>query len=184
MKDEAETLSKAADRIDYDVLSQITELFCSVKKNGKKVIVAGCGTAGQAGKRIAHTLSVVEIPAFFLSPADSIHGGMGAMQQGDILVLISKSGNTQEILNYLPAAKKSTRKTDEKKKLTFKEQKEFEELDAEIPKLEAEKADIEAAMSSGSLNTEELLAKSERVSQLIKELDEKSMRWLELSEYL
>ena len=46
MKDEAETLSKAADRIDYDVLSQITELFCSVKKNGKKVIVAGCGTAG------------------------------------------------------------------------------------------------------------------------------------------
>ena len=65
-----------------------------------------------------------------------------------------------------------------------KEQKEFEELDAEIPKLEAEKADIEAAMSSGSLNTEELLAKSERVSQLIKELDEKSMRWLELSEYL
>ena len=69
-------------------------------------IVAGCGTAGQAGKRIAHTLSVVEIPAFFLSPADSIHGGMGAMQQGDILVLISKSGNTQEILNYLPAAQK------------------------------------------------------------------------------
>ncbi len=84
----------------------------------------------------------------------------------------------------LPAAKRSTRKTDEKKKLTFKEQKEFEELDAEIPKLEAEKADIETAMSSGSLNTEELLAKSERVSQLIKELDEKSMRWLELSEYL
>ena len=84
----------------------------------------------------------------------------------------------------LPAAKRSTRKTDEKKKLTFKEQKEFEELDAEIPKLEAEKADIEAAMSSGSLNTEELLAKSERVSLLIKELDEKSMRWLELSEYL
>ena len=36
MKDEAETLSKAADRIDYDVLSQITELFCSVKKNGKR----------------------------------------------------------------------------------------------------------------------------------------------------
>lgn len=84
----------------------------------------------------------------------------------------------------LPVAKRSTRKTDEKKKLTFKEQKEFEKLDAEIPKLEAEKADIEAAMSSGSLNTEELLAKSERVSQLIKELDEKSMRWLELSEYL
>ena len=68
--------------------------------------MAGCGTAGQAAKRIAHTLSVVEIPAFFLSPADSIHGGLGAMQQGDILILLSKSGNTQEILNYIPAAQK------------------------------------------------------------------------------
>lgn len=106
MKEEAETISKAADRIDYDVMSQIMDLFCAVKKNGKKVILAGCGTAGQAAKRIAHTLSVVEVPAFFLSPADSIHGGMGAMQEGDILVLLSKSGNTQEILNYLPAAKK------------------------------------------------------------------------------
>lgn len=106
MKDEAKTISKAADQIDYEALSRITELFCSVKENGKKVILAGCGTAGQAAKRIAHTLCVVEVPAFFLSPADSIHGGMGAMQEGDILVLLSKSGNTQEILNYLPAAKK------------------------------------------------------------------------------
>ena len=106
MKEEAETISKAADRIDYDVMSQIMDLFCTVKKKGKKVILAGCGTAGQAAKRIAHTLSVVEVPAFFLSPADSIHGGMGAMQEGDILVLLSKSGNTQEVLNYLPAAGK------------------------------------------------------------------------------
>lgn len=106
MKEEAETISKAAERIDYDVMSQIMDLFCEVKKKGNKVILAGCGTAGQAAKRIAHTLSVVEVPAFFLSPADSVHGGMGAMQKGDILVLLSKSGNTQEVLNYLPAAKK------------------------------------------------------------------------------
>ena len=106
MIDEAETIRKVAERVDYNVMSQITELLCQVKKNSKKVILAGCGTAGQAAKRIAHTLSVVEIPAFFLSPADSIHGGLGAMQQGDILILLSKSGNTQEILNYIPAAQK------------------------------------------------------------------------------
>ena len=53
MKEEAETISKAADRIDYDVMSQIMDLFCTVKKKGKKVILAGCGTAGQAAKRIA-----------------------------------------------------------------------------------------------------------------------------------
>lgn len=106
MKDEAEVLNRNADRIDYEVMSKITDILGSVKKKGKKVVLAGCGTAGQAAKRIAHTLCVVEVPSFFLSPADSIHGGMGAMQEGDVLILISKSGNTQEILNYLPAAQK------------------------------------------------------------------------------
>ena len=49
MKDEAEAISKAADRIDYDILSQITELFCSVKKNGKKVIVAALQGRTESG---------------------------------------------------------------------------------------------------------------------------------------
>ena len=106
MKDEAATISRVADEIDYDVMSQIATILGSVKKNSKKVILAGCGTAGQAAKRIAHTLCVVEIPAFFLSPADSVHGGLCALQEGDVLILISKSGNTQEIMNYVPAAKK------------------------------------------------------------------------------
>lgn len=103
---EASTLQRMAEEIDYNIMEQIATILSSIKKNSKKVIVAGCGTAGMAGKRISHTLSVCEIPSFFLSPADSVHGGMGAMQEGDVLILLSKSGNTQEILNYLPAAKK------------------------------------------------------------------------------
>ena len=70
-----------------------------------------------------------------------------------------------------------------KRRLTFKERKEFEAIDAEIPALEAEKKELETAMSSGTLSTEELLAKSARITALIEELDEKTMRWLELSEW-
>ena len=70
-----------------------------------------------------------------------------------------------------------------KRRLTFKERKEFEALDAEIPALEAEKKELETAMSSGTLSTEELLVKSARITALIEELDEKTMRWLELSEW-
>ena len=70
-----------------------------------------------------------------------------------------------------------------KRRLTFKERKEFEALDAEIPALEAEKKELETAMSSGTLSTEELLAKSARITALIEELDEKTIRWLELSEW-
>ena len=70
----------------------------------------------------------------------------------------------------------------QKKKLTFKERKEFEALEVEIPLLEAEKAELETAMSSGTLSNDELLAKSERIAKVIEEIDEKTMRWLELTE--
>ena len=70
----------------------------------------------------------------------------------------------------------------QKKKLTFKERKEFEALEVEISLLEAEKAELETAMSSGTLSNDELLAKSERIATVIEEIDEKTMRWLELSE--
>ena len=82
-----------------------------------------------------------------------------------------------------PAPEKPSRPVNEqKKKLTFKERKEFEALEEEIPALEAEKAELETAMSSGTLPTDELMAKSQRITQVMEEIDEKTMRWLELSE--
>ncbi len=69
-----------------------------------------------------------------------------------------------------------------KRKLSFKEKKELEELDVEIPKLENEKAEIESLLSSGTLSNNDLMEKSARISELIDMIDEKSMRWLELSE--
>lgn len=72
---------------------------------------------------------------------------------------------------------------EQKKKLSFKERKEFESLEADIQALETEKAELEAAMCSGTLGNEDLLAKSQRISKVIEEIDEKTMRWLELSEW-
>lgn len=77
-----------------------------------------------------------------------------------------------------------TTQKEEKKKLSFKEKREFEELDTLIPKLEGEKALLEAELSSGTLSTDELLSKSTRISELINEIDEKTMRWMELSELM
>jgi ATP-binding cassette subfamily F protein uup len=66
--------------------------------------------------------------------------------------------------------------------MTFKERKEFEQLEKEIADLEAEKKQLEEALCSGSLSVEELTEKSKRLPMLNDELDEKTMRWLELSE--
>lgn len=68
------------------------------------------------------------------------------------------------------------------KRLSFREQQEFAALDAEIPALESEKAELEALLSSGTLPHEELTRTAERIGTLINEIDEKTMRWLELSE--
>ena len=85
--------------------------------------------------------------------------------------------------NAAPEKRNARSDNEPKKKLTFKERKEFEALETEIAALEAEKAELEAAMSSGTLSPDDLLAKSRRIAQVIEEIDEKTMRWLELSEY-
>lgn len=68
------------------------------------------------------------------------------------------------------------------RRLTFKEKREMEQLEADIERLEAEKRDIEAALSGGTISVEQITTMSKRLPQLTNELDEKSMRWLELSE--
>ena len=71
----------------------------------------------------------------------------------------------------------------EKRKLTFKEKREYEELEKEIAMLEEEKNRLEAEMSSGTLSGNDLVEKSMRTAEIIDLLDEKGMRWLELSEW-
>ena len=70
----------------------------------------------------------------------------------------------------------------EKRRMSFKEKREFEQLEQEIAALEAEKQSIEEALCSGVLSVEELTEKSKRLPELTDLIDEKTMRWLELSE--
>ena len=76
----------------------------------------------------------------------------------------------------------SAAKESKKRKLTWKEQQELKSLDEEIPRLEAEKSDLEAKLSSGTLSPADLQAASTRYGELQALLDEKELRWLELSE--
>ena len=73
-------------------------------------------------------------------------------------------------------------KTEKVRRLSWKEQREMESLEAEIEALNAEKASLEESLSSGTLGTEELMKASERIGEVIRLCDEKEMRWLELAE--
>ncbi len=80
------------------------------------------------------------------------------------------------------ASKPARTRQDEKRRMSFKERREFEQLEKEIAELEAEKKAIEDALCSGTLSVDELTEKSKRLPQLTDLIDEKTMRWLELSE--
>lgn len=78
---------------------------------------------------------------------------------------------------------KQSYRMESKRKLSFKEQREYETLETEISALEEEKAMLESEMCSGTLDNKALMEKSVRIQELIELIDIKSMRWLELSEY-
>ena len=92
--------------------------------------------------------------------------------------------SSQTEVKATPAEKKEkpAYRNETKRKLSYKEKTEFEQLGKDIAALEAEQAEIEAQLSSGALSVDEITEKSKRLPILKDELDEKSMRWLELSE--
>ena len=67
-----------------------------------KVVVSGMGKSGLIGQKIAATLASTGTPSFFLQPAEGLHGDLGMLARGDVLITISNSGETQEILQLLP----------------------------------------------------------------------------------
>ena len=82
-----------------------------------------------------------------------------------------------------PTPVSQTDTSEKKRKLSFKERQEMQQLETDLEQLNEEKAAIESALNSGTLSPDELLTKSNRIAEIIAILDEKEMRWLELSYY-
>lgn len=71
-----------------------------------RVVVTGMGKSGLVGRKISATLSSTGTPSFFLHPADALHGDLGMLAKGDVLLAITYGGETQEILNLLETLKR------------------------------------------------------------------------------
>ncbi len=81
-------------------------IYQAVHLNKGKVVASGMGKAGQIALNIATTFSATGTPAIFLHPSDAQHGDLGVIQPGDILLLVSNSGKTMEILELYELAKR------------------------------------------------------------------------------
>ncbi|HHV66009.1 MAG TPA: SIS domain-containing protein [Peptococcaceae bacterium] len=99
---ESKAIMDAFESIDKAAIEKLVEIISQCKG---KILLSGCGTSGAAARKIAHTLSCVERPAFFLEPADALHGGLGAVDSDDVVVLLSKGGASLEINSLIKPLK-------------------------------------------------------------------------------
>ena len=98
LKDEATAIMQQINYIDQHFVKA-----CDIILQCKgKVIVTGVGKSGHIGAKIAATLASTGTPSFFLNPLDAFHGDLGACTEGDVVIAISNSGQTDELLRLLP----------------------------------------------------------------------------------
>ena len=97
-KDEAQAILDLIPALDQNFSKAVDLMFnCQ-----GKVIVTGVGKSGHVGEKIAATLASLDTPAFFLNPLDAFHGDLGMVSQGDVVIAISYSGTTDELLRFIP----------------------------------------------------------------------------------
>lgn len=95
---EAKGITQLKELLSADFVDAV-ELFCRVKG---RVIVCGMGKSGHVGRKIAATLSSTGTPAFFVHPAEAIHGDLGMITKDDVVLAISNSGEVSELITLLP----------------------------------------------------------------------------------
>ena len=99
---EAEALLALADSINGD-FQRAVELILASRG---RVVVTGMGKSGLIGQKIASTMSSTGTPALFLHPAEGIHGDLGMIMKGDVVIAVSNSGETEEVVRILPIIKR------------------------------------------------------------------------------
>lgn len=99
---EAQALERTASHVGDVEIKQLVGLFELLTASGGSLIISGVGKSGHIGKKIAATFSSLALPSFFLHPTEAMHGDLGRVTKSDAIVLISKSGTTEELLSMLP----------------------------------------------------------------------------------
>lgn len=96
---ELQLLTQKINPEDYEAV------FNAILNCKGRIATIGMGTSSVAARKIAHMLCVANVPSFFVSAGDAAHGAFGAVQEGDVLIALSKGGNTEELANLIESIK-------------------------------------------------------------------------------
>ncbi len=102
LETEADAIRSAISRLDDNFIKAVNAIMACKGR----VVVTGIGKSGIIGKKIVATLSSTGTPSLFLHPAEAFHGDLGMITKGDVVVMLSFSGETEEILKLLPMLKR------------------------------------------------------------------------------
>ncbi len=97
--------SKSIADLSKNLTADFSKAVDAVLKSKSRVIVAGIGKSGIIGKKISATLASTGTPSLFLHPTEAFHGDLGMVQKNDVIILISYSGETEELLQIIPFLK-------------------------------------------------------------------------------
>lgn len=99
---EARAISELVDRLNHEFVKAVELIL----RSEGKVVVTGVGKSGIIARKIASTLSSTGTPALFLHPTEALHGELGLLEPEDVVIAVSKSGETDELLQILPVIKR------------------------------------------------------------------------------
>ena len=100
---ESEAIARSATRLNPDDIEHIVDLLAGIKG---KIVILGVGKSGIIGQKIAATMTSTGTGAIHLHPSDALHGGIGIINSDDVVIIISNSGETNEIIEMLPYLKR------------------------------------------------------------------------------
>ncbi len=102
LRSEANSLLRATELVGEDQINRLIQIYTFLRDSGGNLIVSGVGKSGHVGVKIASTYASLGQPSFFLHPTEALHGDLGRVSSRDAIILISKSGTTEELLKLLP----------------------------------------------------------------------------------
>ena len=102
LKMEAESILAAENKLTADQIDKLKAIFKNLHQTGGKLLVTGLGKSGNIGRKISSTFTSLGLSSIFIHPVEALHGDLGNVSPQDAIILISKSGNTEEILKMMP----------------------------------------------------------------------------------
>ena len=105
MKEESSAILAAAKRLNNDQVEKILVLMEKSYKNKKKLVLTGVGKSGIVARKLAATFTSIGLTSIYLNPLDALHGDLGIVDKDDLCILLSNSGETEELINLIPHLK-------------------------------------------------------------------------------